>query len=99
MNLPTGTVTFLMTDIEGSTKLWELHPEAMRETLARHDSIADSVVIKHEGTLVKSRGEGDSLFIVFLHTFILFFMLLRLAGHLIFSSAGGSCGTRSIAGS
>ena len=32
---PTGTVTFLFTDIEGSTKLWEQHPEAMQEALAR----------------------------------------------------------------
>jgi Adenylate and Guanylate cyclase catalytic domain len=35
--LPTGTVTFLFTDIEGSTRLWEQHPEAMRLALARHD--------------------------------------------------------------
>jgi class 3 adenylate cyclase len=35
--LPTGTVTFLFTDIEGSTRLWEQHPEAMRQALARHD--------------------------------------------------------------
>ena len=36
---PTGTVTFLFTDIEGSTKLWERHPEAMQRALARHDEI------------------------------------------------------------
>ena len=34
-SLPSGTVTFLFTDIEGSTKLWEEHPEAMRSALAR----------------------------------------------------------------
>jgi class 3 adenylate cyclase len=34
--LPTGTVTFLFTGIEGSTTLWEQHPEAMREALAQH---------------------------------------------------------------
>ncbi|MFN8460370.1 MAG: adenylate/guanylate cyclase domain-containing protein [Anaerolineales bacterium] len=39
MNLPTGTVTFLFTDIEGSTKLWEKYPEAMKSALAKHDSI------------------------------------------------------------
>src|SRR3972149_4260251 len=37
--LPSGTVTFLFTDIEGSTKLWEQHPEAMETALAKHDSI------------------------------------------------------------
>jgi len=36
---PTGTVTFLFTDIEGYTKLWERHPEAMLRGLARHDEI------------------------------------------------------------
>ena len=37
--LPSGTVTFLFTDIEGSTRLWEEHPEAMQAALARHDAI------------------------------------------------------------
>ena len=37
--LPTGTVTFLFTDVEGSTRLWEAHPEAMKAALARHDDI------------------------------------------------------------
>ena len=36
--LPTGTITFLFTDIEGSTRLWEQHPQAMRGALARHDA-------------------------------------------------------------
>jgi len=63
--LPTGTVTFLMTDIQGSTRLWERHPQAMRETLGRHDAIAAEIIGKHGGTLIKSRGEGDSLFAVF----------------------------------
>jgi len=63
--LPTGTVTFLFTDIEGSTQLWELHPEAMRTALARHDALAAAVIEGHHGTLIKSRGEGDSLFAVF----------------------------------
>ncbi len=38
-DLPTGTVTFLFTDIEGSTRLWEEHPEEMQVALARHDAI------------------------------------------------------------
>ena len=37
--IPTGTVTFLFTDIEGSTRLWEQHPDAMRPALARHDAL------------------------------------------------------------
>jgi class 3 adenylate cyclase len=65
MNLPSGTVTFLMTDVEGSTKLWEKHPEQMRSVMTRHDAIASEAIARHEGTLIKSRGEGDSLFCVF----------------------------------
>ena len=38
-DVPTGTVTFLFTDIEGSTKLWEQSPESMRAALTRHDAI------------------------------------------------------------
>ena len=64
-DLPTGTVTFLFTDIEGSTQLWERYPEAMRGALVCHDKIAASIIQQHAGALVKSRGEGDSLFAVF----------------------------------
>src|SRR5436189_3921326 len=63
--LPSGTVTFLFTDIEGSTRLWEQHPDAMRAALARHDALAAALVEQHSGNLLKSRGEGDSLFAVF----------------------------------
>jgi hypothetical protein len=37
--LPTGTVTFLFTDIEGSTQRWDDHPEAMRAALEKHDAL------------------------------------------------------------
>jgi len=37
--LPAGTITFLFTDIEGSTRLWEHHSETMRAALARHDAL------------------------------------------------------------
>ena len=37
--LPSGTVTFLFTDIEGSTRLWQEQPDAMRPALARHDDL------------------------------------------------------------
>ena len=59
------TVTFLMTDVEGSTRLWEEHPDAMQAALARHDAVAQEVIEQCNGRLVKSRGEGDSLFVVF----------------------------------
>ena len=45
---PTGTVTFLFTDIEGSTKLWERSPSAMQRALARHDEILKEVVEGHD---------------------------------------------------
>jgi predicted ATPase/class 3 adenylate cyclase len=63
--LPGGTLTFLFTDIEGSTRLWEQHADAMREAIARHDALAAAVIEEHKGRLIKSRGEGDSLFAVF----------------------------------
>jgi predicted ATPase/class 3 adenylate cyclase len=63
--LPTGPVTFLLTDVVGSAKLWEEHPEAMRQALSRHDALAELLIRRHGGTLLKSRGEGDSLFAVF----------------------------------
>ena len=63
--LPTGTVTFLFTDVEGSTRLWEHYPAAMRRALARHDTLIEDVVAEHGGVLVRPRGEGDSRFAVF----------------------------------
>ncbi len=47
--LPSGTVTFLFTDVEGSTRLWEEHPEAMRPALARHDEIVRDAIEAHDG--------------------------------------------------
>jgi predicted ATPase/class 3 adenylate cyclase/Tfp pilus assembly protein PilF len=64
-DLPAGTVAFLMTDVEGSTALWERDAASMEQALARHDRLAEQAVAAHNGTLVKSRGEGDSLFVVF----------------------------------
>jgi len=65
MNLPSGVVTFLMTDIEGSTRLWAEAPDAMRVALARHDAIASAAISEYAGVLIKARGEGDSTFSVF----------------------------------
>ncbi len=56
--LPSGTVTFVFTDLEDSTRLWEEHPDAMRVALARHDAILREVVEAHAGTVVKSTGDG-----------------------------------------
>jgi class 3 adenylate cyclase len=43
--LPSGTVTFLFTDVEGSTRLWEDHEEAMGPALARHDQIVRDAIV------------------------------------------------------
>ncbi|MBL8046934.1 MAG: adenylate/guanylate cyclase domain-containing protein, partial [Anaerolineales bacterium] len=56
--LPTGTVTFLFTDIEGSTKLWEQYPEAMRSALAHHDAILREAIETHQGHIIKLTGDG-----------------------------------------
>src|SRR5919202_1225115 len=64
-DLPTGTVTFLFTDIQGSTTLWEQQPAAARVALARHDALVEQIVGEHQGHVVRPRGEGDSRFAVF----------------------------------
>ena len=46
--LPAGTVTFLFTDLEVSTRLWEAEPEAMQPALARHDAILRDAVAAHD---------------------------------------------------
>ncbi len=53
-----GVTTFLFTDIEGSTRLWEREPERMHDALARHDAIARASVEQHRGTVVKMIGDG-----------------------------------------
>jgi predicted ATPase/class 3 adenylate cyclase len=55
---PMGTVTFLFTDIEGSTRLWEHDAPAMQEALARHDKILRSVVTEHGGHVFKMVGDA-----------------------------------------
>src|SRR5436190_15565914 len=58
MQVSPGVVTFLFTDIEGSTRLWEQEPERMRPALARHDAIARAAVEGHRGIVVKTAGDG-----------------------------------------
>ena len=57
-NLPGGTVTFLFTDIEGSTLLWEKHPQAMQGALARHDDLMRGSVEANHGHVIKTTGDG-----------------------------------------
>ena len=63
--LPEGVVTFLFTDVEGSTRMFEETPDLMLEALRQHDKAIDEAVAAHGGVLVRPRGEGDSRFIVF----------------------------------
>ena len=65
-DLPIGTITYMFTDVEGSTLLWQQHPDEMRAVMARHDSLLTSAVEANDGTVVRPRGEGDSIFAVFL---------------------------------
>src|SRR5207247_7398281 len=52
------TLTFLFTDVEGSTKLWEQFPDAMKRALERHDAILRSAITDANGTVVKATGDG-----------------------------------------
>jgi class 3 adenylate cyclase/tetratricopeptide (TPR) repeat protein len=56
--LPTGTVTFLFTDIEGSTRLWDAFPDDMRVALSIHDRIVTDAVTRNGGHVVKNTGDG-----------------------------------------
>jgi predicted ATPase/class 3 adenylate cyclase/DNA-binding NarL/FixJ family response regulator len=51
-------VTFLFTDIEGSTKLWEQHPQTMHAALTRHDALLHQAIDAHSGIVVKTAGDG-----------------------------------------
>src|SRR3954467_4892895 len=55
---PTGRRSGLFSDIEGSTRLWEEHPDAMRECLARHDEMMRTAITAHDGVIVKTTGDG-----------------------------------------
>lgn len=63
--LPDGLVTFLFTDVQGSTRLWEDARDSMMEALRLHDEAIDAAVSAYNGVSVKPRGEGDSRFVVF----------------------------------
>ena len=63
--LPQGEITLLLSDIAGSTRLWEQVPAAMDAALVRHDELVEAAVGSWGGVLLKARGEGDSSFSVF----------------------------------
>ena len=63
--LPAGTVTFLLTDVESSTRRWEEDAAAMRRAMARHDELVASCLVAHNGLQVESGREGDSVLGVF----------------------------------
>lgn len=55
---PTRTVVHLFSDIEGSTQLWERHPEAMPSVIQRHDQLVDELIERHGGRVVDHAGDG-----------------------------------------
>jgi predicted ATPase/class 3 adenylate cyclase/tetratricopeptide (TPR) repeat protein len=55
---PTGTVTFLFTDIEGSTRMWERSPQAMQAALARHDELLKRAIAERGGYVFKTVGDA-----------------------------------------
>jgi class 3 adenylate cyclase len=55
---PSGVVTFLFTDIEGSTRRWEADPDGMQVALAAHDEVLRSAIDRHGGWLFKHTGDG-----------------------------------------
>ena len=56
--LPAGTVTFLFTDIEGSTPLWERNPRGMREALDRHNALLHEAIQQHDGHIFQVVGDA-----------------------------------------
>jgi predicted ATPase/class 3 adenylate cyclase/DNA-binding CsgD family transcriptional regulator len=63
--LPSGTVTLLLADVEGSTRLWEHQPEQMTEAVARLDEAVSQIVAAHQGVRPVEQGEGDSFVAAF----------------------------------
>jgi class 3 adenylate cyclase len=63
--LPTGTVTLLLADVEGSTRLWEHQPVQMAAAVARLNTVVTEVVARHGGVRPLEQGEGDSFVVAF----------------------------------
>ena len=63
--LPTGTVTLLLADVEGSTRLWQTQPEEMTAAIARLDRAVCHAISDHHGVRPVEQGEGDSFVVAF----------------------------------
>src|ERR1700756_3933857 len=63
--LPTGTVTLLLADVEGSTRLWQTQSEEMTAAVARLDRTVCEVISAHDGVRPVEQGEGDSFVVAF----------------------------------
>ncbi len=63
--LPISVLTFLMTDVAGSTRMWEERPDIAGGVLERHEAVIRTIVHERGGVLIRSKGEGDSTFSVF----------------------------------
>ena len=63
--LPTGTVTLLLADVEGSTRLWQTQPDEMNAAIARLDGVLSDLVGAHHGVRPVEQGEGDSFVVAF----------------------------------
>src|SRR6202789_2118563 len=63
--LPTGTVTWLLADVEGSTRLWETQPEQMTAAMARLNQTVSETIAEHDGVRPVEQGEGDSFVAAF----------------------------------
>jgi predicted ATPase/class 3 adenylate cyclase/DNA-binding CsgD family transcriptional regulator len=64
-DLPTGTVTLLLADVEGSTLLWETQPDEMTTALARLNQTVSDIIAAHDGVRPVEQGEGDSFVAAF----------------------------------
>ena len=58
MQPPVGTVTFLFTDIEGSTRLWQQHPDTMNAALSRHHALLNESIAAHGGYVFQIIGDA-----------------------------------------
>jgi hypothetical protein len=63
--LPTGTVTLLLADVEGSTRLWQTQPDQMTAAVARLDHALTDLLAIHDGVRPVEQGEGDSFVAAF----------------------------------
>jgi predicted ATPase/class 3 adenylate cyclase/DNA-binding CsgD family transcriptional regulator len=63
--LPTGTVTLVLADVEGSTRLWETQPEQMTAAMVRMNHVVSDTIAAHDGVRPVEQGEGDSFVAAF----------------------------------